>query len=239
MNSEKLSYRLETVAKYIPQDYRIADIGSDHAYLPCYAVQKGIVPWAVAGEVVEGPYQSAKRQVEEEKLTEKISVRKGDGLEVIEEGEVDCITIAGMGGSLIASILEKGKKKLTQVKRLILQPNISAISIRTWLLENGWGLIAEEIIEEDGKIYEVLVAEKGNEKKSYQNNLEKGLLFGPYLLREQNQIFHKKWTSEKKNWLTILAKLEQASDSVDNREKKAELMKKIKMAEEVLNDEEN
>lgn len=239
MNSEKLSYRLETVAQYIPQDYRIADIGSDHAYLPCYVVQKGIVPWAIAGEVVEGPYQSAKRQVEEEELTEKISVRKGDGLEVIEEGEVDCITIAGMGGSLIASILEKGKEKLTHVKRLILQPNISAISIRTWLLENGWGLIAEEIIEEDGKIYEVLVAEKGNEKNPYQNNLEKGLLFGPYLMREHNPIFHKKWISEKKNWLTILAKLEQASDSVENREKKVELMKKIKMAEEVLSDEES
>ncbi|WP_338451590.1 tRNA (adenine(22)-N(1))-methyltransferase TrmK [Niallia oryzisoli] len=234
MNSEKLSYRLETVTKYIPQDHRLADIGSDHAYLPCYAVQKGIVPWAVAGEVVEGPYQSAKRQVDEEGLTDKISVRKGDGLEVIEQEEVDCVTIAGMGGALIASILEKGKEKLAHVKRLILQPNISAITIRTWLLENGWGLIAEEIIEEDGKIYEILVAEQGNEKMTYQNHLEKGLLFGPFLLREHNPVFRKKWTAEKKNWLTIVSKLEQASDTAENREKKAELIRKIELAEEVL-----
>jgi len=237
MNSEKLSYRLETVTKYIPQDYKLADIGSDHAYLPCYVIQNGIVPWAVAGEVVEGPFQSARRQVEEEGLTDKISVRKGDGLEVIKKGEVDCITIAGMGGALIASILEKGKDKLEHVKRLILQPNISAISIRTWLLENGWGLIGEEIIEEDGKIYEILVAEKGKEKQAYHDDLEKGLLFGPFLLREHNPTFLKKWEGEKINWLTIAEKLEQASDTVENRKKKEELMKKIKMAEEVLEDE--
>ena len=82
---------------------------------------------------------------------------------------MDCITIAGMGGSFIASILEQGKEKLAQVTRLVLQPNISAISIREWLLENGWGLTAEEILEEDGKIYEILVAEQGDEKAAYQN----------------------------------------------------------------------
>ncbi|WP_071395795.1 tRNA (adenine(22)-N(1))-methyltransferase [Bacillus tuaregi] len=238
MNSEKLSYRLETVTKYIPHGYRLADIGSDHAYLPCHVVQKGIVAWAVAGEVVEGPFQSAKRQVEEEGLIDQISVRKGDGLDVIEVGEVDCITIAGMGGALIASILEKGKDKLVDVKRLILQPNISAISIRVWLMENGWVLISEEIIEEDGKIYEVLVAEQGDEQSAYQKNLEKGLLFGPFLLDECNEIFKKKWKAESKNWKSILAKLEHASDTPENRLKKEELIRKISLAEEVLENEE-
>ena len=86
---------------------------------------------------------------------------------------MDCITIAGMGGTLITSILEQGKEKLSKVHRLILQPNISAISIRVWLLQNGWELVAEEILEEDGKIYEILVAEKGMESAHIIMDLKK------------------------------------------------------------------
>ncbi|WP_428909154.1 tRNA (adenine(22)-N(1))-methyltransferase [Niallia sp. Krafla_26] len=234
MNSEKLSKRLETVAKYVPVGARLADIGSDHAYLPCYLVSNGLISHAIAGEVVEGPYQSAKRHVEELGLFQKILVRKGDGLEVIQPGEVDIISIAGMGGSLIASILEQGKEKLEQVKRLVLQPNISAISIREWLLDNGWGLIIEEIIEEDDKIYEILVAERGNEHEPYQNNLEQGLLLGPYLLQENNPVFRKKWQMEKETWLKILNQLQHASPSSQNEDKRQELLKKIKLVEEIL-----
>lgn len=235
MNSEKLSIRLESVAKYIPQGSRIADIGSDHAYLPCYVVQKGVTPFAIAGEVSEGPFQSAKGQVEMLELTEKISVRKGDGLAVLKPGEVDCITIAGMGGALIASILEAGKEKLEDVQCLVLQPNIGAKSIRTWLLKNGWELIAEEILEEDGKIYEVLVAERGKANSAYEQEKEKGLLFGPFLLQEKNAAFRKKWHAEKENWVKIVHQLEKASQTLENQEKKQELLRKIELAEEVLN----
>lgn len=234
LNTEKLSYRLETVAKYIPSGYRLADIGSDHAYLPCHVIQKGVVHFAIAGEVVEGPFQSAKRQVEEAGLTDKISVRKGDGLEVISIGEVDCITIAGMGGTLITSILEQGKEKLSKVQRLILQPNISAVSIRVWLIQNGWELVAEEILEEDGKIYEILIAEKGDVERPYHHGLEKGLLFGPFLLEQYSLTFRKKWLAEKNNWSNIINQLELASDTEETRQKKQDLMQKMKLAEEVL-----
>lgn len=236
MNSEKLSQRLEAVVKYIPTGSRIADIGSDHAYLPCHVVRKGLVPFAIAGEVVEGPFQSARKQVESEGLTEEVSVRKGDGLEVISAGEVDCITIAGMGGALITSILDRGKERLVGVKRLILQPNLSAITIRQWLLEHGWELIAEDILEEDEKIYEILVAEQGEPLRPYdQKNLPPLLLLGPFLMKEMSQPFKKKWKGELENWKRIVEKLDQAAKSDDNLRKREQLMNNIRMVEEVLN----
>lgn len=234
MNTQLLSSRLQTVVNYIPNGYRIADIGSDHAYLPCHVVQKGIVPFAVAGEVVEGPYQSAIRQVESVGLTEQISVRLGNGLEVLQPGEVDCITIAGMGGSLIASILDRGKDRLQHIKRLILQPNIGAIAIRKWLLDHGWKLIQEEILIEDGKIYEILVAEQGDPRFIYGEDLDAGLLMGPFLKKVQNKAFKQKWLGEKANWLRILQQLEQAEQTEQNLLKKEELLEKVKIVEEVL-----
>ncbi|MFE8695407.1 tRNA (adenine(22)-N(1))-methyltransferase [Cytobacillus sp. FJAT-53684] len=234
MNTEKLSQRLEAVASYIPEGSKMADIGSDHAYLPCHVVKKGVVPFAIAGEVVEGPYQSAKRQVAMEGLEEEIIVRKGNGLEVINDEEIDCITIAGMGGALIASILEDGKDKLGPTKRLILQPNISAISIRKWLLENGWELMAEEILEEDDKVYEILVAEKGDPYRPYKE-LHKELLLGPLLVEQNSAVFRNKWKSELDNWQRIVSQLEKAAESEETSQKRKELIEKIQMVGEVLN----
>lgn len=239
MNTDNLSDRLEAVAKFVPKGARLADIGSDHAYLPCYLVKNVGIPFAVAGEVADGPYQSAQRNVLSEGLAERISVRKGDGLNVLQSGEVDCITIAGMGGALITSILEKGKGKLSSVKRLILQPNISAILVRKWLLENNWELVAEEIIEEDGKIYEVLVGERGEPNKPYQTNGEMGLLLGPYLVQRKEEIFKKKWTMEKKTWQYIYNQLEDAKPTAETNEKKQELLFKINLVVEALNDEDS
>ncbi|MBI0576375.1 tRNA (adenine-N(1))-methyltransferase [Neobacillus cucumis] len=238
MNTDKLSNRLATVAKYVPNGAKLADIGSDHAYLPCFLAKNEAIVFAIAGEVVEGPFKSAVGNVQSEDLSDIVSVRLGNGLEVIEVGEVDCITIAGMGGALIANILENGKEKLQTVKRLILQPNISASSIRKWLIEHQWELIAEEILEEDGKIYEVLVAENGDTFKPYKNTqLELGLLVGPFLLHKKDETFKKKWHMEKENWKRIYSQLEGAAATEETEQKKQELFEKIKMVEEALGDE--
>jgi tRNA (adenine22-N1)-methyltransferase len=235
MNAEKLSKRLEAVANNIPEGARLADIGSDHAYLPCNVVKKGTVPSAIAGEVAEGPFLSALDQVNSEGLTKEIAVRKGDGLEVIQPGEVDCITIAGMGGTLISNILERGKLKLEGVKRLVLQPNVGSFAVRRWLIDHKWELVKEEILKEDGKIYEILIAEKGEPFQPYQQmNLEEGILFGPFLLKEKSPIFKEKWLHEKKNWERILNQLEGAIQNDETAEKKQELEQKIMMAEEAL-----
>ncbi|RHW41033.1 tRNA (adenine-N(1))-methyltransferase [Neobacillus notoginsengisoli] len=237
MNAQQLSKRLAAVAAFVPKGAKLADIGSDHAYLPCYLAKRELISSAVAGEVVEGPFLSAQTQVQAEGLRDIIKVKMGNGLEVIQPGEADCITIAGMGGTLITEILEAGKAKLGGVNRLILQPNISAISIREWLYNHGWELIEEAILEEDGKIYEILSAEKGNPRKPYgENELEKGLLFGPFLLKSKNEAFIKKWTLEKENWQRIARELDKAKATEETDKKREEILRKIRLTEEVLND---
>jgi tRNA (adenine22-N1)-methyltransferase len=234
LNTEKLSDRLNTVAEFVPKGAKLSDIGSDHAYLPCFLAKKGIISFGIAGEVVAGPFESARKQVMAEELSNVIDVRMGDGLDVIQPGEVDCVTIAGMGGTLITSILERGKNKLSSVNRLILQPNIGAISIRRWMLENDWELIDEKILEEDGKIYEVLVAEKGRPEIPYGTEKEVELLLGPFLLQKREAPFKRKWQMEMDNWQRIYEQLEQASKTEETIQKKQEILQKINSVKGVL-----
>ena len=230
MNAQKLSKRLETVASFVPTGAVVADIGSDHAYLPCYLIHRNIVSKAIAGEVVKGPYESALRQVKLEGLEEKVTVRLADGLEAIEDhDQVDTITIAGMGGPLIVSILEKNPKVLTSVTRLILQPNIHAKVIREWALQNGWALLDEVILEEDEKIYEVLVLQRGEMTLN-----EAEILLGPHLIAEKSETFMKKWTREIENWKRVLQSIEQAEQTAEINEKRKELLHLIRLVEEAI-----
>ncbi|KIL48552.1 SAM-dependent methyltransferase [Jeotgalibacillus alimentarius] len=231
MNSSQLSQRLLAVADYVGPDEIVADIGSDHAYLPCYLVKKNKIKKAIAGEVVEGPYQSAINQVKQDQLGDYIDVRKGNGLTVIVPGEVTTVTIAGMGGPLISEILENGKDRLEGVKKLILQPNISAISIRSWLQENGWQISDERILEEDKKIYEVLLAERTKEQMDLSPS---ELLLGPVLIKNQSAIFKLKWEQELNQYKKILKQMQMAGQQGSLNQKKQDIEQKIKMIEEAI-----
>lgn len=193
-----LDRRLKQVVDYIPKGSVLADIGSDHAYVPCYALQQGIISKGIAGEVNVGPMEAAKAQVDLIGAREVIDVRLGDGLAVLQEDEATCISICGMGGSLIRSILEAGKEKLGAVERLILQPNVDGQHVRSWLFENGYILVEEAIVEENDKVYEILVGEKGTETMYSDNLTERTwqLLFGPYLIQERPEAFKLKWSRE-------------------------------------------
>ncbi len=234
MNLVTLSNRLGYVATFVTGK-TLADIGSDHAYLPCFVVENGLVEKAIAGEVVLGPYNAAMRQVSARQLQEKIAVRLGDGLDVIAYGEADSITICGMGGSLIVQILEAGKTKLSGHERLILQPNVGAELIRAWLLSNGKRLVAETILEEDGKIYEILVAESG----SCEALTDVEERFGPYLLKEKNEAFIKKWMLELTHMRVVEAQLRGAKVTAQVQQKQTEVGQVIGQIVAVLADEEN
>ncbi|ORJ29999.1 SAM-dependent methyltransferase [Streptococcus oralis subsp. tigurinus] len=220
-----ISKRLELVASFVPQGAILLDVGSDHAYLPIELVKRGQIKSAIAGEVVEGPYQSAIKNVEAHGLKEKIQVRLANGLAAFEEADqVSVITIAGMGGRLIATILKEGLEKLANVERLILQPNNREDELRIWLQDHGFLIVAESILEEAGKFYEILVVEAGQMKLSASD-----VRFGPFLSKEVSPVFIKKWQKE-------AVKLEFALGQIPekNLEERQVLADKIQAIKEVL-----
>ncbi|OYS85071.1 SAM-dependent methyltransferase [Limosilactobacillus reuteri] len=191
VDEKHLSARLACVASLVPAGARVADIGSDHAYLPAALVLDGKINFAIAGEVVKGPYENAVHEIKDHQLEGQVIPRLADGLAAIEPADkVDTITIAGMGGSLIASILEKGKNKLTEIKRLVLQPNVGESQLREWLMNNHYQIMTEKIIEEDNHIYEIIVAEPSVVPFRYSKY---ELDFGPFLLENKGPVFKKKW----------------------------------------------
>ena len=220
-----ISKRLELVASFVPQGSILLDVGSDHAYLPIELVERGQIEAAIAGEVVVGPYQSAVKNVDAHGLEEKIQVRLANGLAAFEEeDQVSVITIAGMGGRLIATILEEGLDKLSNIQRLILQPNNREDDLRIWLQDHGFRIVAESILEEAGKFYEILVVEAGQMKLSASD-----VRFGPFLSKEVSSVFVQKWQKE-------ATKLEFALSQIPekNLEERQILSDKIQAIKEVL-----
>lgn len=232
MDEKQLSLRLEKASNYVPNNSKLADIGSDHAYLPCALVYQKKIQFAVAGEVVEGPFLTAKEQVKRLGFQAIIDVRLGNGLAVIDlADQITAITICGMGGTLIASILDDGfhAGKLTGGERLILQPNIGEENVRRWLMNHDYQIIAEELLEEDAKLYEIIVAEKSIVQPSYSQS---ELKFGLELKENYPDLFIKKWQRQLEKEYTILASLEAATS--DQKEKIALFKTKIAEIEELI-----
>ena len=221
-----INKRLKLVASYV-EDKRLADIGSDHAYLPIYLAKENKINFAIAGEIVEGPHKVSIKNVNEEGLSAVIQCRKAAGLDAIELADnIEVITICGMGGKLIADILEKGKDKLINRPNLILQPNLGERFVREKLQDLGYTIIAEDIIEEDGHIYEIIVATDGQ-----MSLTEDEKNFGKFLSKE-NDLFIKKQKQELDKVNYILSQLEKAKE--EKSEKVLELQAKAKKIEEAI-----
>lgn len=232
MNSVNLSKRLQVVADYVEKGARLADIGSDHAYLPCYLAQNKQIDCAVAGEVVEGPFLNAVNEVSRLNLEETVSVRLGDGLQVLNDfDDITTITIAGVGGPLIVRILEEGKqlRKRTGQETLILQPNVNEQTVREYLMNESYAIESETILEENGKRYEIIKAKPAAEKPDYD---EKDLLFGPFLREEKLPVFKDKWTAEAGKTRYVMEQMEKAEQT--DKEKIEELDARLNLIEEMI-----
>ena len=155
-----LTPRLKAVAQQVTAGSRFADIGTDHAYLPVRLLLDGVVDWAIAADLREGPLARAKETAERFAVTDKVSFRLCDGLTGIRAGEVDTVAIAGMGGETIAMILEAAPWTKDGV-HLLLQPMTSFPDLRLWLQENGYRIESETIAREGNRFYTIMSVRAG------------------------------------------------------------------------------
>lgn len=206
----ELGERLTRVASFVPNGSKVCDVGSDHAYLPVYLIQKDQITCAIAGEVVEGPYLSAKQTVRDYRIENRIEVRLGDGLQILsKEDEVTAVTICGMGGDLISRILEAGYNggHLNGRERLILQPNVAEHFVREWLMNHSYHIVEETVVEDNHRLYEIIVAEPVDKRVEYT---ELELKYGPILLKELSELSVAKWNRMNRKNKEILEQLQKS-----------------------------
>lgn len=172
-----LDDRLQALADFVEQGSRVADVGTDHGYLAIELIKSGKADFVVASDKNSGPLEAAGRSLKLEGLTEKITLRLGDGLQVLKPGEVDTVCLAGMGGALMTEILEAKPEIVKELKELILQPMNGAGELRRWLYRNSWHIVDEALAVDQGHIYEIIKAQRG--RKRYPAPVE--LLIGPVL----------------------------------------------------------
>lgn len=155
----KLSPRLQMVADMVREGVAVADIGTDHAYIPVYLLQNGVAPCAVAADLKKGPLANAQAAVLLYGLEEKISLRLSDGLDSIGAEEAQDIILAGMGGILIAELLERAAWIKDNSKHLVLQPMTHAEDVRRFLLNNGFEILFENACFEGNRCYVCVCAQ--------------------------------------------------------------------------------
>ena len=154
-----LSSRLQAIAGLVPKGTRVADVGTDHGYIPIYLLQSGICESAVASDVREGPLQSAVRSASALGLEDKISFRLADGLRKVQPEEADTVIIAGMGGETIAAILEACPWAKSSGLHYLLQPMTRSEDLRRYLLTHGFTILSETTVEQGGHLYVIVEAE--------------------------------------------------------------------------------
>ncbi|OUQ21037.1 tRNA (adenine(22)-N(1))-methyltransferase [Lachnoclostridium sp. An14] len=199
----KLSYRLETVASFVTKGSIVADVGTDHGYIPIFLVEEGIAPSAIAMDLRKGPLERAREHVRERGLEGKIETRLGDGLENLAPGEADTVVIAGMGGELICRILEGGRRLWDQVGEWVLSPQSELSAVRLFLWENGFSLEDEAMVLEDGKYYTVMrCGRKGQQTEERPSPAQ--LKYGPVLLKRKDPVL-REFLAEERQKLEAIA----------------------------------
>ena len=213
----QLSLRLSAIADLVTEGNRLVDVGCDHGYLPVYLIQQKKIPSAIAMDVRKGPLSRAKEHIRQYGLEEYIQARLSDGLENLKAGEGDTLVIAGMGGPLMERILTDGQSVRDSFSEMILQPQSDIPHFRRFIQSQGFQIVEEKMVEEEGKFYPMMRVVRtcpegdGNENlvsEAAPYTLEEA--FGKFLLKEHNPVLYRYLLREERIRADILKQLQAA-----------------------------
>lgn len=224
----KLSKRLEMVASFVERGSRIADIGTDHGYLPIALIERGVSPGAIAMDIGQGPLARAKEHVLACGMEDKIELRLSDGLAELKPGEADTVVIAGMGGELVLHILEQGKALWESTGAFVLSPQSELDKVRIYLEKNGFSIAREAMIAEDGKFYTVMLAKRGRMSIDRPAHY----LYGKYLIKARDSVLALYLEKEKARMKAILQELE-GQETIKVQEARKKLLCELGWIKEV------
>lgn len=223
----RISDRLRIVAHMCDKGAVVADIGTDHGYLPIYLVQEGIAASAIAMDLRKGPLEKAKKHICDNCLEDRIQTRLSDGLEKLSKNEADIITICGMGGRLIADIVTKGKDVITQNTILVVSPQSEVGEFRHFLVSQGFEIEDEQMLKEDGKYYFIIKCRKSEESVCSEFS------------ETQYQYGWKLLDSKDKTLYEYLIKEKETNDGISNSIKKDESNPTVKLRLQQLSQKNN
>lgn len=228
----QLSLRLSAIAQMVEEGNRLVDVGCDHGYLPVYLVQSKKIPGAIAMDVRKGPLSRAQEHIAGYDLLAYIETRLSDGLAALKPGEGDTLVIAGMGGPLMERILKDGAQVRDSFRELILQPQSDIPGFRRFIRGEGWELVAEEMVLEDGKYYFIMKAEKADIRQMEPYTREEEY-FGRLLLEKCCPLLKEYLLREARIRREIMEALEKAPGETGTKRRK-EVQEEMQLIEAAL-----
>ena len=236
----KLSRRLQAVAALAEPGKTAADVGCDHGYVGIWLIQQKVFSKVIAMDVRQGPLETAGKNAEHYQIGKAMELRLSDGLQMLEVGEADSMICAGMGGALMCHILEHDPKKAASMKQVILQPQSELSLVRRFLRQQGYAIVKEDMVKEDGKYYPMLRAVWQEETvKPAKDRQDIYDAYGKLLLEGRHPVLYEWLLHERSVTCDLLSELQKAAggeqDAGGRRlQRAAELREKLKGIEAAL-----
>ena len=229
-----MSERLLAVASMVTPGSVVCDVGCDHGYVPIYLVKHHVCPRVIAMDVNEGPLKSAGEHIREAGLLPYIETRLSDGVEALGLGEADCVIIAGMGGRLMERILTEGRERIVGMREVILQPQSEIAAFRKFLREQGYTLLSENMIFEDGKYYPMIKVTPGKVRNTetdlWQQVYDR---YGFLLLREKHPVLHQFLMWEEHHSREIMERLTGQQEAAGTDERRTQRLEQLRQEAEL------